>query len=130
MLTHADNNLAVEGAGALDPAAFAELVTMEADGALTATQAKTVLADMVSTGRAPADLAREKGFEALSADALGDVVDGIIAANPEQWERFVDGDDKTRGKLTGFFVGQVMKATQGNADGKAVTALLEQRRPR
>ena len=37
------------------------------------------------------------------------------------------GDDKARGKLTGFFVGQVMKATKGQADGKAVTALLRQR---
>ena len=128
VLTHADHNLAVEGAEALDPAALAELVTMEADGALTATQAKTVLAEMVAGGGSPAEIASAKGFEALSADDLGGVVDGIIAANPEQWERFVAGDDKTRGKLTGFFVGQVMKATQGNADGKAVTALLEQRR--
>jgi aspartyl-tRNA(Asn)/glutamyl-tRNA(Gln) amidotransferase subunit B len=39
----------------------------------------------------------------------------------------VDGDDKARGKLTGFFVGQVMKATRGQADGKAVTALLRER---
>ena len=128
VLTHADHNLAVEGAEALDPAALAELVTMEADGALTATQAKTVLAEMVAGGGSPAEIASAKGFEALSADDLGGVVDGIIEANPEQWERFVAGDDKTRGKLTGFFVGQVMKATQGNADGKAVTALLEQRR--
>ena len=128
LLTHADHNLAVEGAEALDPAALAELVTMEADGALTATQAKPVLAEMVAGGGSPAEIASAKGFEALSADDLGGVVDGIIAANPEQWERFVAGDDKTRGKLTGFFVGQVMKATQGNADGKAVTALLEQRR--
>ena len=128
VLTHADNNLAVEGAHTLDPAALAELVTMEADGVLTATQAKAVLADMVATGGSPAAIARDKGFEALSADALGDVVDGIIAANADQWERFVNGDDKVRGKLTGFFVGQVMKATQGNADGKAVTALLDARR--
>jgi aspartyl-tRNA(Asn)/glutamyl-tRNA(Gln) amidotransferase subunit B len=128
VLTHADHNLAVEGAESLDPLALAELVTMEADGALTATQAKTVLAEMVAGGGSPAEIASAKGFEALSADDLGGVVDGIIAANPEQWERFVAGDDKTRGKLTGFFVGQVMKATQGNADGKAVTALLEQRR--
>ncbi len=128
VLTHADHNLAVDGAESLDPLALAELVTMEADGALTATQAKTVLAEMVAGGGSPAEIASAKGFEALSADDLGGVVDGIIAANPEQWERFVAGDDKTRGKLTGFFVGQVMKATQGNADGKAVTALLEQRR--
>ena len=57
------------------------------------------------------------------------VVDGVIAANPDDWAEFVAGDDKERGKkLTGFFVGQVMKATKGQADGKAVTALLNERR--
>jgi aspartyl-tRNA(Asn)/glutamyl-tRNA(Gln) amidotransferase subunit B len=39
----------------------------------------------------------------------------------------VEGDDKLRGKLTGFFVGQVMEATHRRADGGAVTALLRQR---
>ncbi|HMQ27743.1 MAG TPA: Asp-tRNA(Asn)/Glu-tRNA(Gln) amidotransferase subunit GatB, partial [Acidimicrobiales bacterium] len=90
--------------------------------------AKTVLAEMVAGGGSAAEIAKARGFEAVSADALGDTVDGIIAANPDEWDRYVNGDDKTRGKLTGFFVGQVMRATQGNADGKAVTALLEQRR--
>ena len=42
--------------------------------------------------------------------------------------RFVEGDEKARGKLTGFFVGKVMKATKGQADGKAVTAILQSRR--
>ena len=128
LLTHAEQNLAVDGAADLDPGAFAELVRMEAEGALTPTQAKAVLAEMVGTGAAPAAIATEKGFAALSAGALGGVVDGIIAGNAEAGERVVTGDDEARGKLTGFFVGQVMKATQGNADGKTVTALLEQRR--
>ena len=48
----------------------------------------------------------------------------MIEANPAEWERFCDGD----AKVAGFFVGQVMKATQGKADGKAVTALLNARR--
>ena len=55
------------------------------------------------------------------------MVDGVLAAFPAEWQRFVEGDAKARGKLTGHFVGQVMKATSGKADGKAVTALLNQR---
>ena len=51
----------------------------------------------------------------------------VIAEHPDDWTQFVEGDDKARGKLTGFFVGQVMKATKGQADGKAVTALLRQK---
>ena len=127
-LTHVEHNLADERASALDPAQFAQLVSLEVSGELTATQAKAVLADMVETGRDPRSIAAEKGFEAMDTGALAATVDEIIAANPDEWARFCDGDDKTRGKLTGFFVGQVMKATRGQADGKAVTALLTERR--
>lgn len=128
VLTHIEHNLAVEGAGALEPLLLARLVNMEVAGELTATQAKTVLADMVATGREPAVIATELGYEAMDAGALERAVDDIIAANPDDWRAYVDADDKKRGKLTGFFVGQVMKATKGQADGKAVTALLERRR--
>jgi aspartyl-tRNA(Asn)/glutamyl-tRNA(Gln) amidotransferase subunit B len=117
----------VEGAGSLDPARLASLVRMETGGELTATQAKAVLAEMVTSGDDPADIARAKGFEAMGADALTAAVDEVLAANPAEWSRYVEGDDKARGKLTGFFVGQVMKATKGQADGKAVTALLRER---
>jgi aspartyl-tRNA(Asn)/glutamyl-tRNA(Gln) amidotransferase subunit B len=117
-------NLAVEGAERLDPGAFATLVTMETDGKLTATQAKQVLAEMVESGGDPEQIATARGFEAMDEGDLAGTVDGIIAANPDAWARYLDGD----GKVTGFFVGQVMKATQGKADGRAVTALLQQRK--
>ncbi|HEX6425803.1 MAG TPA: Asp-tRNA(Asn)/Glu-tRNA(Gln) amidotransferase subunit GatB [Acidimicrobiales bacterium] len=127
VLRHVEHNLAVEGAERLEPAGLATLVIMEADGELTATQAKTVLGEMVATGGDPVAIAKEKGFEAMGADALTAAVDEVIAGHPDEWSRFVGGDDKARGKLTGFFVGQVMKATRGQADGKAVTALLRER---
>jgi aspartyl-tRNA(Asn)/glutamyl-tRNA(Gln) amidotransferase subunit B len=127
VLTHVEHNLAVDGAQKLDPAQLAALVTMETGGELTATQAKAVLAEMVESGDDPQAIAKAKGFEAMGADALTSAVDDVIAGNPDEWARFVDGDDKARGKLTGFFVGQVMKATRGQADGKAVTAMLRER---
>lgn len=64
---------------------------------------------------------------AIGEDATAAAVDEVIVAHPEEWARIVEGDDKRRGKLTGFFVGRVMKATLGQADWKAVTALLRQR---
>jgi aspartyl-tRNA(Asn)/glutamyl-tRNA(Gln) amidotransferase subunit B len=64
------------------------------------------------------------GFEALAADTLGSVVDEVIAAHPDEWARFVEGDDKLRG----FFTGAVMKATSGKADGSKVAAELSRRR--
>ena len=124
VLTHVEHNLAVEGAESLSPANLAALVKMETAGELTATQAKTVLAEMVATGGEPASIAKAKGFEALDTSALEAIVDQVIAAHPHEWDSFRTGDDKTRGKLTGFFMGKVMAASKGQADGKTATALL------
>jgi aspartyl-tRNA(Asn)/glutamyl-tRNA(Gln) amidotransferase subunit B len=106
-----------------DAAAFATVLKMEADGKLSATQAKAVLAELVASGGEPEDIARAKGFEALEGDVVAAAVDAAIAANPGEWERYAGGE----AKLAGFFVGKVMAATSGKADGKAVTALLRQR---
>jgi aspartyl-tRNA(Asn)/glutamyl-tRNA(Gln) amidotransferase subunit B len=122
LLVHADNNLA-EGAGRLDAAGFASLSTLEADGAITATQAKAVLQELVTAGGDPAAIAKAMGFEAMDDSAVAAVVDQLIADNPDAFQRFKDGDQK----VTGFFVGGVMKATQGKADGKVVTRLLQDR---
>jgi aspartyl-tRNA(Asn)/glutamyl-tRNA(Gln) amidotransferase subunit B len=127
VLTHVEHNLAVDRASELSVEHFAALVRMETGGELTATQAKTVLAEMVDTGGDPAAIAAAHGFEAMDTGALEAVVDEVIAANATEWDQFVDGDDKVRGKLTGFFVGKVMQATKGQADGKAATALLRTR---
>jgi aspartyl-tRNA(Asn)/glutamyl-tRNA(Gln) amidotransferase subunit B len=127
VLTHVEHNLAVDGAASLAPAALATLVQMETGGELTATQAKTVLAELLESGGDPRDLAKAKGFEAMGSGALEAVVDEVIAAHPSEWEAFRTGDDKARGKLTGFFMGKVMQASKGQADGKAATALLRSR---
>jgi len=127
VLTHVEHNLAVEGAASLPVEHLAALVRMETAGELTATQAKAVLAEMVVSGDDPAAIAKAKGFEALDTGALEAIVDEVIAANPAEWETFRTGDDKARGKLTGFFMGKVMQASKGQADGKAATALLRAR---
>jgi aspartyl-tRNA(Asn)/glutamyl-tRNA(Gln) amidotransferase subunit B len=83
---------------------------------------------MVASGRAPDVIASELGFEAMDSSELESVVDSLIAECPEEWGEFCTGDEKKRGKLQGFFTGKIMKATKGQADGKAVAALLEARR--
>ncbi len=97
---------------------------MEQSGELSATQAKTVLAELMASGGDPHAIASQKGFEQLSADSLGDVVAELIEANPDEWTRYREGDDK----LAQFFIGQVMKVTKGQANGKAVIAELVARR--
>jgi aspartyl-tRNA(Asn)/glutamyl-tRNA(Gln) amidotransferase subunit B len=124
VLTHIEHNLAVDGADALSAEHFTALVKMETGGELTATQAKTVLAEVVASGKAPAEVAAAHGFEALDTDALEGIVEGVIAAHPDEWEQLRTGDDKARAKLTGFFMGKVMQASKGQADGKAATAVI------
>jgi aspartyl-tRNA(Asn)/glutamyl-tRNA(Gln) amidotransferase subunit B len=126
----ADGRLAINRAAnelahgaAPDPAAFAKVLKMEAGGRLTATQAKAVLAALVASGDDPDDIARAKGFEVLGGDAVAAAVDMAIASSPAEWERYAAGE----AKLAGFFVGKVMAATKGKADGRAVTALLRER---
>ena len=103
--------------------AFVLVLRMEGDGRLTATQAKAVLAEVAASGGDPEEIARARGFEALGGDVVAAAVDDAIAAHPAEWERYAGGE----AKLAGFFVGKVMAATKGKADGKAVTALLRER---
>jgi aspartyl-tRNA(Asn)/glutamyl-tRNA(Gln) amidotransferase subunit B len=126
-LVRAANEVAAQSeAGlALDAGAFASLLTMEAGGKLSATQSKAVLAALLERGGGdPAAVAKEMGFEAMAADSLAAVVDEIVAASPDEWARFCDGDDK----LMGFFTGKVMEATAKKANGKDVAAELRRRR--
>ncbi len=127
VLVHVSQNLAGDGGAEVAPERVAALVAMETGGELTATQAKQVLAEMATSDATPQDIAAAKGFEAMDTGALEAMVDEVIAGHPDEWQQMVDGDAKARGKLTGFFVGQVMKASRGQADGKAVTALLHAR---
>ena len=103
---------------------FVATVSMEQSGALSATQAKNVLAELLANGGDPVSVAAAKGYEQLSSDSLEATIDELIAANPDEWGRYRDGDDK----LAGFFTGLVMKATSGKANGKAVVAVLQSRR--
>ncbi len=108
------------------PAAhLAALTMMEVDGKLTATQAKTVVAELIANGGGdPVSIAAAKGFEAMDAGSLEPIVDQAIAENADAWAKFCAGEAKAMGAL----VGAVMKLSQGKADGKAVTALLNQRK--
>jgi len=108
----------------LAPAHFTELVRLEASGELSATQAKSVLAEMLETRRSPDEIARRLGFEALAPKELDAAIDSVIAAHPDEWRRFNEGDDK----VSQFLLGQVMRETKGRANGKAVAASLAGRR--
>jgi aspartyl-tRNA(Asn)/glutamyl-tRNA(Gln) amidotransferase subunit B len=125
-LVHVKEAFAEQGERPSVPATdLAKLTRLEVDGQLTATQAKQVLAEIVANGGGDAEsIAAAKGFEAMDSSELESMVDDAIAAQPDAWAKFCAGE----GKAMGALVGAVMKASKGQADGKAVTALLEQRR--
>jgi aspartyl-tRNA(Asn)/glutamyl-tRNA(Gln) amidotransferase subunit B len=125
-LARAANEAAAQSEAALrlDPETFASTLMLESGGQLSATQSKAVLGALLERGGGdPAVIAKEMGFEALSSDTLGAVLDEIIAAHTEEWARFLDGEDK----LMGFFTREVMQATAGKANGKEVAAELRSR---
>ena len=76
---------------------------------------------MAATGRSARQIVAEKGLSQVSdSAALEAEIDKIITANPDEVARYKTGNRK----LMGFFVGQVMKATQGKANPKLVNEIL------
>ncbi|MCL2324853.1 MAG: Asp-tRNA(Asn)/Glu-tRNA(Gln) amidotransferase subunit GatB [Actinomycetia bacterium] len=108
----------------VSPQAAAELVTLCDEGAISGKQAKEVFAEMVETGADPAAIIERKGLKQVSDSAeLAGIIDGILAANPDKVEGYRAG--KTG--LMGFFVGQVMRQTGGQANPQVVNELLGER---
>ncbi len=100
---------------------LAELIKTVESGEINNNQAKDVLVEMFATGKAAAAVIKEKGFEQVSdTAAIEKIVDDVIAANPGQVAAYRGGKEA----LYGFFVGQVMKASQGKANPKVVNDLL------
>ena len=122
VVKHLINNLS-DGLGELTPKAFAGLVEMEENAELTSTQVKKVLGELVQQGGNPQDVAAQFGLEAVDTGKLETLIDQLILDHPDEWERFRGGEKKVQG----FFVGQIMKSTDGQADGKAINQILNER---
>jgi len=78
-------------------------------------------------GEGDADsIIRSRNLEQLTdTDAIGEMIEEIIASSPDQVRQYRDSDPGRQGKLIGYFVGQVMKKTGGKADPKTVNSLLK-----
>ncbi len=103
---------------------LAELIKTFEAGKINNNQAKEVFVEMFNTGSPVAEVIEEKGFEQVSDTvAIGKIVDEIIEKNENQVAAYRNGNEK----LFGFFVGQVMKASQGKANPKIVNEILRER---
>ncbi len=105
------------------PAQLARLLTMVQDGAISGKIAKSVFSDMLADGTDPDTIVKEKGLSQMSDEGeLVAIVREIIAANPAQVQQFREG--KT--KVIGFFVGQLMQKTKGQANPQMANKLFQQ----
>ena len=101
---------------------LAELIKTLDAGKINNNQAKEVLVEMFNSGKTADAVIKERGFEQISdTSAIEKIVDEIIANNENQVTAYRGGNEK----LFGFFVGQVMKASQGKANPKVVNEILK-----
>ncbi len=112
------------GKAALTAEKLAALIKLIDDGAISGKIAKQIFPDLFAQGLDPAAYVQEKGLSQISdSSALESAVDAVLAANPAEVEAYRGG--KT--KLMGFFVGQIMKATKGQANPGLVNELLRKK---
>ncbi len=106
---------------ALTPEVLAELINLIEDGTISGKIAKDILPELLTQGGSVKELVERKGLIQISDTAeLEAMIDEVIAANPKELEQYRNG--KT--KLQGFFVGQLMKKTNGRADPKLTNQIL------
>jgi aspartyl-tRNA(Asn)/glutamyl-tRNA(Gln) amidotransferase subunit B len=107
-----------------DGSTLAELISMVDDGSVSSSAAKEVLDGVLSGEGGPRSVAEERDLLQVSdSRVLEAAVSEVLAANPRAIEEFRSGEEK----VVGFLVGQVMKATQGRADPRAVNQMLRDR---
>jgi len=85
---------------------------------------KAIFEEMCISGISPDEIIESQGLKQISDDgAIEEIINSVINDNPAQVEAYLGGKDK----LFGFFVGQVMKLTQGKANPKTVNAILKEK---
>ena len=112
-------------ASPVTPARLAALIALVADGTINQTAAKEVFAALVEDPSVTATgVVEERELAQVGGDdALGEIIDAVLAAHPDEVEAFKGG----REQVIGFLVGQCMKQSGGRADAKALQGLLRQR---
>jgi aspartyl/glutamyl-tRNA(Asn/Gln) amidotransferase, B subunit len=106
------------------PPQLAALIGLLAKGTISGKIAKTVFEEMWASGKDPAVIVKEKGLVQISdTGAIVEVVERVIAANPQSVADFRAGKERA----LGFLVGQIMKETKGRANPAVVNQLLREK---
>jgi aspartyl-tRNA(Asn)/glutamyl-tRNA(Gln) amidotransferase subunit B len=111
-------------ASPVSPAQLGALIDLIVDGTISGRLAKDVFAEMVATGADPRSIVEHKGMRQVTdTGAIAAAIDQVLATQADKVAQYRAGRDK----LYGFFVGQVMRATQGKANPALVNALLQKK---
>lgn len=101
-----------------------KMIALIDNGTISGKIAKTVFAEMWTSGKDPETIVKEKGLTQITdTSAIEKIIDEVLAANPTEVEAYRGGKEK----LFGFFVGQAMKATKGQASPDVVNGLLKKK---
>ena len=103
---------------------LAKLINLITDGTISGKIAKTVFEIMADSGKDPKKIVEEKGLKQQSdPKELEKIIDKVISDNPKNVEAYKSGKEK----LFGFFVGQVMKQSNGKANPQLVNEILKKK---
>ncbi|WP_457570476.1 Asp-tRNA(Asn)/Glu-tRNA(Gln) amidotransferase subunit GatB [Desulfovulcanus sp.] len=106
------------------PESLAKLIKIIDDGLISGKIGKSIFSEIFNTGQDPEEYVRAKGMVQISdSSALEQVVEEVLADLPKEVERYKNGQTK----LLGFFVGQVMKRTKGQANPGLVNKILREK---
>jgi len=104
------------------PQSLAEMIQLIEDGTISGKMAKDIIEEMYRSGKPPKAIIEEKGMIQITDEAaIAKIIADVLAANTAQVEQYRGGKEK----LFGYFVGQVMKATQGKANPQLINELLK-----
>ncbi|HHX51106.1 MAG TPA: Asp-tRNA(Asn)/Glu-tRNA(Gln) amidotransferase subunit GatB [Clostridia bacterium] len=108
----------------ISPTQLAELLTMIDGGQISGKIGKQVLEEMFDTGKNPAEIVQARGLKQISdASQLEAIIDQVLAENPQSVQDYRNGKDRA----LGYLVGQVMKATRGQANPPLVNQILKEK---
>jgi len=117
-------NLSLEDAP-IGPLDLAGLVTRVADGTLSSKLGKQVFEGLWLREGSADEIIEKRGLKQVSdAGALESLIATVISENPDQVAQYRAADEVKQKKLIGFFVGQIMKASKGQANPQLVNELL------
>ncbi len=108
----------------IKPEDLGELVDLISDGTISGRIAKDIFPEIFKTRKSASEIINERGLKQTSdKDEINSIIDGVLMQNKDKVNEFKNGKEK----LFGFFVGQVMKQSQGKANPKIVNELLKKK---